>query len=372
MGEELFEVIKGKVYLTSKLQFEHGEEYLNVKNTIKKKFDNKQTGNDFGQVSNDEEIFDATRDIEAFLIILNNKIKQATVKQWVDVESFIEFLATNDRKLCSKFYPKNKEINSPLFDDHSKENDYSKGLEVFSNLFKEYLNDVLEPNFVNFNDIANENYLDIQKDRFDIDCLVKPYFDNLERRSHDFLNIINPDKVTHIITFNYTYTAEVIFKKRYNNDLLKNSYHINGEIDYANHHKITDQSNASNNLVFGFTNTNSDNNYYLPQFEKRFLRNSKKLKQIESYVDPLISKPFNLLIYGHSCGVADGDVIGKLLKSSNLKIAVILCLNQESMESIKANLLLILGNDRFYELLDNADKNVGKESLYFAVRDSKL
>ena len=39
VGEELFEVIKGKVYLTSKLQFEHGEEYLNVKNTIKKKFD---------------------------------------------------------------------------------------------------------------------------------------------------------------------------------------------------------------------------------------------------------------------------------------------------------------------------------------------
>lgn len=372
LGEDLLKIIRGNPFNLNKLIIEHSVEYQKVKKSLNIKFDNKQTGNDFGHVSNDEEIFDATRDIDAFLIILNNKIKQARVKQWVDVESFIEFLATNDRKLCSKFYPKNKEINSPLLDDPSKEKEYCKGLEVFSNLFKEYLNDVLETNFVNFNDIANEDNLDILKDRFDIDSLVKHYFDNLERRSHGFISKIILDKVSHIINFNYTYTAEVIFKKRYNNDLLKNSYHINGEIDYANHHKITDQSNASNNLVFGFTYTNSDNKNILSQFEKRFLRNSKKLKQIESYVDPLISKPFNLLIYGHSCSVADGDVIGKLLKSTNLKIAVILCLNQESMDSIKANLLQILGNDRFYELLDNADKNVGKESLYFAVRDSKL
>lgn len=371
LGEEIIKIIRGKTFYLNKLRIEQSVEYQEVKRGFKKRFDNKQIGNDNSQASTEEQLFDATHDIEVFLRILNNKIKQATVKQWVDVESFIEFLATNDRKLCSKFYPKKKERNSPLFDDPSKEKEYCKGLEVFCNLFKEYLNDVLEPNFVNFNYIDKEYYLDILKDIFNVDSLVMPYYDNLELRSDGFLKKINPNKVTHIITFNYTYTTEVIFRNRYNKDMVTNSYHVNGEIDYANHHKITDQSNISNNIVFGFSNTKAQNiKSTLHAFEKKVLRVIKNTSPLN--LDKLTSPPFNLLIYGHSCGVADSDVIGKLLKSSKLQIAVILCYDQDSLVSITNNLIEIVGQDRFDELLNNANNKTGKESLYFAVRNELL
>ena len=75
------------------------------------------------------------------------------------------------------------------------------------------------------------------------------------------------------------------------------------------------------------------------------------------------------MIYGHSCGVAEGDVIGDLLNSQDLKIAVVLCFDLDSLVSITNNLIEIVGQDRFDELLNNANNKTGKESLYFAVRD---
>ena len=102
-------------------------------------------------------------------------------------------------------------------------------------------------------------------------------------------------------------------------------------------------------------------------FEKKVLRVIKNTTPLD--LDKLISKPFNLLIYGHSCGIADGDVIGALLKSPKLKIAVVLCYDQDSLVSITNNLIEIVEQDRFDELLNNANQKLGEKSLYFAVRD---
>lgn len=52
---------------------------------------------------------------------------------------------------------------------------------------------------------------------------------------------------------------------------------------------------------------------------------------------------FNLIIYGHSCSPADFDVIKNLLTHPNLRVAVVLCYNEEAMLSEYHNIRTMLG-----------------------------
>lgn len=366
LGEELFKVIKGKAYLTSKLQFEHGEEYLNVKNTFKKKFDNKQISNRFGQVSNAEQLFDATHDVDTFLNKLNYTIDNAKVKNWVDVESFIEFLVTNDKDLSTRFYPDTDNYISPLFANPSLYKEYFAGIERFCNLFKEYLCTVLDSAFVKFSSrILTSNIKTIENFKGGFES---PYSESLLNRSHGFIEFSKILNINELINYNYTYTAEAYLYLIHLYDNYNHTYHVNGELDYDSHYNIHEDNANSNHLVFGFLNTKSQElKSTFHTFEKKVLRVIKNTTPLN--LKKITSRPFNLLIFGHSCGVADGDVIGELLKSQNLKIAVVLCYDQDSLVSITNNIIEIVEQGRFDELLNNANQKSGNESLYFAVRD---
>ena len=192
---------------------------------------------------------------------------------------------------------------------------------------------------------------------------VSMYF--YELFTHNYARCLN---IKELINYNYTYTAEAYLYFRHLYGIYNHTYHVNGELDYDFHYQLQNVKSMSNHLVFGFSNTNSIKlKSTLHTFEKKVLRVIKNTTPLN--LDKLTSKPFNLLIYGHSCGVADGDVIGKLLKSSKLQIAVVLCYDQESLVSITNNLIEIVEPARFDELISNANQKVGNESLYFAVKD---
>ena len=378
LGEDLFSILC-KSYPYLKLKKSDILKFIDNYNEIKGIFDGLVEGNSNNLTYlNQKQLFDLEHNLYGFIKVLNDCIDRSNIKQWLDVESYIELLITNDRDLSVRFYPNDNDYVSPLFSNPSLYKEYFAGIEAFCNIFKDYLNDILETPFTKFNLTNLKDQNSISKDA--IDELIQPFIPSLYNRTYGFLEQIDLRKVDHLINYNYTYVAEAVLKQFYDrNSIIDNAYHINGELDYENHFISENStfldSKLPNYLVFGFSDVNSFSKVNsvkcnikstLHAFEKKVLRVIKNTSPLD--LDKLTSKPFNLLIYGHSCGVADGDVIGKLMKSSNLKIAVVLCLDQISLVSITNNLIEILGQKRFDVLIKNANQKLGNNSLYFAVR----
>lgn len=355
LHNDLFDSLKNK---DSLMNFKNKLNIDEINKRSEKIVDKEQKSRFYGCFPYYENLF-------AFIDNLDNRIQKSSIKQWVDVESFIEFLVTNDRDLSARFYPDDKDFNSPLYLNPSLYKDYFNGIDQFSNLFEDYLKTILNRAFVYYHLINTSLHSDFNKIEGN---LIVPYLTSLENRSHGYLSFNDIFNADVIINYNYTYAAEAFFYTNYEHRILKHTYHINGEVDYDNHYNAMFGEKSSNHLVFGFTKAKSIKlKSTLHTFEKKVLRVIKNTTPLD--LKKLTSKHFNLLIYGHSCGVADGDVIGELLKSQDLKIAVVLCFDQDSLVSITNNLIEIVGQDRFDELLNNANNKTGKESLYFAVRD---
>lgn len=373
---DFFKVVIGKVLHSILIECHNGSlkssgilNYSDRFFEIESSFQNSFSTNFDPKAVSEKEIFIAKHNIYGFIKLLNENLEKATVKQWVDVESFIEFLVTNDRDLSIRFSPEEKDYYSPLFANPALYKKYFNGIDEFSDLFDSYLKMILPNSFVNFGLIRDSKCSD-----FDnlIANITLPYNNSLNNRSHGYLeikNFANPSiNVDIIINYNYTYATEAYFLSFIKKDLIDHTYHINGEVDYNTHFKISFDNKNNNHLVFGFTKPNSIKlKSTLHTFEKKVLRVIKNTTPLD--LKKLTSNPFNLLIYGHSCGIADGDVIGELLKSPNLKLAVVLCYDQDSLVSITNNLIEIVEQDRFDELLNNANQKLGNKSLYFAVRD---
>lgn len=355
LGEDIYEILQTDTFVTSIPKL--SDSYLQIKKHIKI---------NYSDIHSDEESFDVRHDLIAFVNTIDQKLQNSSLKQWLDVESFIEFLVTNDKDLSTRFYPNTGNYISPLFANPSLYKEYFAGIERFCNHFKEYLCSVLNGVFVKYSD---GTHTDIRKvfENFK-GGFESPYSDSLLNRSHGFIEFSKILNINELINYNYTYTAEAYLYLRHLYDIYNHTYHVNGELDYDFHYHLQNGNTVSNHLVFGFSNTKSiDLKSSLHAFEKKVLRVIKNTTPLD--LDKLTSKPFNLLIYGHSCGIADGDVIGALLKSPRLKIAVVLCYDQESLVSITNNLIEIVEPSRFDELISNANQKVGNESLYFAVRN---
>ena len=339
--------------------------YTNYFSEIERSFNNIYKYNYNSRLPSEREIFEANHNLFGFIKVLNTNIEKSKIKQWLDVESYIEFLVTNDRDLSVRFYPDDKDFNSPLYLNPSLYNNYFNGIDQFSDLFEDYLKAILNKSFVYYHLINTSFHSDFNRIEGNF---IAPYLTSLENRSHDYISFNDIFNADAIINYNYTYTAEAFFYTNYEHRILKHTYHINGEVDYDNRYNPKFGEKSSNHLVFGFTKSNATKlKSTMHTFEKKVLRVIKNTTPLD--LDKVTSKPFNLVIYGHSCGIADGDVIGALLKSPKLKIAVVLCYDQDSLVSITNNLIEIVEQDRFDELLNNANQKSGNESLYFAVRD---
>lgn len=276
------------------------------------------------------------------------KEAEKTCNGWTDVEQFIEYLVQGSSDLESKF-----ELIKDNFDEFcflkncpNMSSSIYEGLLSFCDEFSFYLKAALKTNDISSNNNIWNQFLDFKKVS---EKISNAYSRSLQVRSKNIIDDISFLNLKSIIDFNYTKTTDILIKL-YKEQLKSNNvyqppciYHINGEID-------------SNNLIFGYSRDKaisvSKDCFCFEKFTQRIIKNTQ-------FVDfkNLLSANYNILIFGHSCSLADRDVIKKLLSSDKLGVAVVFCYDIPSLISVSNNLLEILGQDRMETLLDYSEYN---------------
>ena len=283
------------------------------------------------------------------------------ISLWSDVETVIELLITKEEKLKKRYNIKEEDF--PEWNDKTLKS-FSEGLDIFELLLTKYFkaitkNLAIENNFLEKIDIAHQNSMRM---RCSLRCSPpKPLM--LPAQFLELLN--NPDMV---INYNYTDIAERIYKEQNN----IRHVHINGEIYHRFGFEPSDEG-FTTNIVIGYTNHNNSNVpkelYHFEKSSRRVVKNTEFL-DLPQHIDGYDN--FDLLIVGHSCCVADGDIIGDLLKHEKLKNALILCHTKDDLISINNNIRHILRTEplKYGELMTHLE---GKEShnLFYAVEQPK-
>lgn len=120
-----------------------------------------------------------------------------------------------------------------------------------------------------------------------------------------------------------------------------------------------------------FANFNKD--FFI--FEKKTRRVIKNVNTL-NLENALSNKPYNLIIFGHSCCLADSKELKPLLNSPLLRIAIIFCYNEESLINCYNNIRYMLGESRMDELqrkkVSNNDYNQSSSLFFTLSSDSQL
>lgn len=274
---------------------------------------------------------------------LNNR---QDIELWLDVESIIEMIITRSEHLKNKY-----NFKDDICLDANKTQSFLDGLGLFEILLTKYLrraqNIRLKPHQAMnyFNDIQNS------------------FLSSLTKRSHNRIIGIDISKADIVVNYNYTNVAQRYFSEI---DKTPKIIHINGSLDIPDEISL---SEINTNIVIGYT---KQGNIDLPKEAFPFEKTMRRIIKNTEYVDinSLIkSKTFDLVIMGHSCGIADSDIIGELLSSKNLKTAVILCHSLDDLISICNNIKQMVGESKFGELMAFSKSKITK-NLYFAVEES--
>ena len=253
-----------------------------------------------------------------FIQILNDCIKKSVYMNWMDLESFIELLVTGNEYLESKFNI--RQNRKYLHNQHSMALDYSSGLEKFCLIFEKYIS------------LINKDI----PDKYNVNDITKPYKKSFQERNiNEDVSLLDLFNVDAIFSYNYSNTFCKLFPDLSKNDSI---YYINGKVlgDF-------DSIRTESKIVFGYTrdNKNIDVSPKCLIFEKdkqRFLKNIK----MHPYDQIFNKENFNIVIFGHSCSPADGDVFRSILNSPKLEKAVICCYDKDSMTSAYENLVKVL------------------------------
>lgn len=285
----------------------------------------------------------------------------SNIALWSDVETVIELLITKDEKLKERYNIKKEDF--PEWNDKTLKS-FSEGLDIFELLLTKYFEAItknldIENKFLEKISIAHQNSMRM---RCSLRCSPpKPLM--LPGHLQELLN--NPDMV---INYNYTDIAERIYKNKTN---LRH-VHINGEIYHRFEFEPSDEG-FTTNIVIGYTNHNNSNVpkelYHFEKSSRRVVKNTEFLDLPQHIVG---YDNFDLLIVGHSCCVADGDIIGDLLKHEKLRNALILCHTKDDLISINNNIRHILRTEplKYGELMTHMD-NKKSHNLFYAVEQPK-
>lgn len=321
-------------------------------------------------------LFKANHDLKFFLEAINHKLDNSTIKNWLDIESFIKLHVVGGNDLKEQFGL--SDIKSLIdLSDYAQPKLLQAEIELFAKEFIDYLRLSLP-----------ENYLGYDRKSSSIKKKQNNHNDNVFKKFNSYLkdhysgfidsiDSIDSNNITDIINYNYTSTQEVHFPSKN----IK-FYYVNGKIEkqLTNSKVLHNKENNSTtsalkddphtSVVFGISDLDNklvDERLYI--FEKKYLRQNKNIAFLP--IKELTSNSFNLVIYGHSCGLADADVLKPLLTSNNLKVAMILCYNEPSRKAISSNIIKIIGKQKFYQMLENAS-NQKSQALCFSIHDDNI
>lgn len=285
-----------------------------------------------------------------------NLNKDEKVKYWSDFESVIQYILGYDTDPLSPF----ASLKLDKITNFTELNLYEKWLRNFESAFCSYLKaldkfDNHESNLKGALDTIKSDYILSFMSRSK--GLIKDI---------DFLN--NTPGKELIINYNYTNSIEKLIK----NVEKDNICYINGSI-YDNY--IENNNYIDNSIVIGCSlpSTCSRNHLIFDKKTRRILKNTDKYNL--NKLCPLSNNntSFNVTIFGHSCNLADSDVISFLLKHEKLKAALIFCHSYNDLVSIHNNLAQMLGRDRLNNMLDYTDLRQGliAQKIFFGVKKER-
>ena len=267
------------------------------------------------------------------------------IKLWVDVESVIEMIITRSEDLKDKY-----NFKEDIKRDYSSSKSFLNGLELFEILLAKYLKSIKS---IDITEEKSNLFFENICDKFSQSAITRSF-----KRVKN-LDISNPDVV---INYNYTDIAERYFEAIGHKPEF---FYVNGSLDAP---KDLLPKEFCTNIVVGYTNSNNVKvNKELFPFEKKSRRIIKNTQYID--IDKIINKErFDLVIMGHSCGIADSDVFQKLLSSKYLKTALVLCHSTDDLISSFNNIRAMVGEEKFSELM-TFEKEKITNNLYFVVED---
>lgn len=187
--------------------------------------------------------------------------------------------------------------------------------------------------------------------------MLEIYLTKFLNRKTKKISLFEQLKVSCVLSFNYTDT----YYKLYGKNNLNISYH------YIHGKAVNNRIKNDNNMVFGIgdsiDNTSDTNKYEFLDFQKYYQRIIKKTGVLyKEWLNNVDNEKINIIIYGHSLDIVDGDVIKDLVNCPNAKI-IIFYLNQQALKDIVTNLIKILGKDMLIALTST------KEIVFFQTNE---
>lgn len=244
------------------------------------------------------------------------------LNHWFDVESIIELVATKDDYLLNKYKsPANEKVfeSIELKTDYVKTQKYLDGLNLFESLFSFYL-------------LIIKKY-DSKKNG--LPKISELYLESAKEMSFGKITSLDFNDIDLVVNYNYTdYASSSLETNTPNPKQFPEFFYVNGHLSDTDFFRIKEY----NNIVIGYTSTKNNHisNIDLFCFEKKHRRILKNVKafDINSLLSEKKKKTYNLLIFGHSCCLADRDILVKLFTSNKLKECVICCYSRKEFRNI--------------------------------------
>lgn len=178
----------------------------------------------------------------------------------------------------------------------------------------------------------------------DLTWMLEIYLTKFLNRKSKRIEFFEKLSVSYVLSFNYTDT----YRKMYGRDHSNIIYH------YIHGQSINNRTKNENNMVFGIgdfvDHANSTNEYNFLDFQKYYQRIIKKTGVLyKDWLKNIDNEHLNIIMYGHSLDVVDGDVIKDLVSCDKAKLMIVYY-DQNALKSIVSNLIKILGKDLLISL----------------------
>lgn len=280
------------------------------------------------------------------------------IGEWNELELILRLIITKDQELKEKYDPDNQFVY--LDDNNTDIKELEKSIENFEKLFCCYLKIV---------DCIYDKQTKLDEKLF-FNNINQQYHFSVRARSNLFIEDFDISKASVIYSYNYTSTLN-LFKCWNSNNLNSRVkiFYINGNKDRSEEADkertgFWESLELENQLLLGISEEGLNENDPALIFTKKYRRIIKNTNFInqENFLNNY--KKFNLIIYGHSCGITDSDSIKNLLISDNLNVALILCYDKNSFENTVNNLMRILSPKVFYH------KVIYSRKIFFGIRES--
>lgn len=153
------------------------------------------------------------------------------------------------------------------------------------------------------------------------------------------------EEIPIIITFNYTSTLNLYFNENYirNTEII----HLHGELN-----------NNQNEIIFGYSANDEDEQQLVDKNNSEFLRNIKAFSYpyFDNFdkLDNLLNQESDLVlrVIGHSCGMSDHQILNKLFTHDSIeKIQIIYHQSKEDFFQKTTNIRRIGGKESFSKII---------------------